>query len=75
MPENYICKECNYASDKSGLCPYCDMPLEPLDPTKLDETTGEPSVYDPEDVGEVEKQTKGDVDYMKAEEDNEEEVY
>ena len=42
MPENYICKDCNYASDVAGLCPYCDMPLEPLDPTKIDPNTGTP---------------------------------
>ena len=72
MPENYICKECNYASDKAGFCPYCDMPLETLDPTKIDETTGAPSTYNPDDIGEVEKQTQGDVDYMNPNDDKDE---
>lgn len=52
MPDNYICKECNYTSDSSGFCPYCDMPLEPLDPTKVDQTTGQPANYDEEELKE-----------------------
>lgn len=51
MPENYICKDCNYASDSAGLCPYCDMPLEPLDPTKIDPNTGTPKeTYGSDDI-------------------------
>jgi hypothetical protein len=51
MPENYICKDCNYANDAAGLCPYCDMPLEPLDPTKIDPNTGTPKdTYTSDDI-------------------------
>lgn len=54
MQEGYICKDCNYTSDTAGNCPYCDMPMEPID--GVDETTGEPSKYKEEEIKEVEKE-------------------
>lgn len=64
MTDNYICKDCNYASDTAGNCPYCDMSMEPLDPTKLDQTTGKPEEYDPEEVEKVEKDVAEDPEFV-----------
>lgn len=74
MPENYICKDCNYTSDASGNCPYCDMPLEPLDPTKLDQTTGKPDSYDAKEIDEVEEAVADDPDYIAPVKDQEDDV-
>jgi len=67
---NYICKDCNYTSDKGGLCPYCSMPMESID--ALDDVTGE-SRYEEEEVAKVEKETDHDLEYEPLDVDKEEE--
>lgn len=75
MPEeNFICKDCNYTNDTSGNCPYCDMPLEPLDPTKLDQTTGKPANYKKEEIDEVEEAVADDPEYLAPEINEEDEL-
>lgn len=60
MQEGYICKDCNYTSDTAGNCPYCDMPMEPID--GIDETTGEVDKYKKEDIGDLdEKESNGEI--------------
>lgn len=33
MSDNFICKECSYTSEESGVCPHCEVPLESLTET------------------------------------------
>lgn len=60
MSDGFICKDCNYTSDQAGNCPHCDMPLESID---VDEVTGEVEQYDPNEIQEVEKETKNDPEF------------
>jgi predicted ATP-dependent serine protease len=51
MQDKYICKDCNYASDTEGNCPYCDMPMESID--GVDEATGEVNKYTEDEIGDL----------------------
>jgi len=64
MSDNYICKDCNYMSDVAGNCPICDMPLDPIDSSKINEETGEVETYDTKDIEEAEKNIKNDPDIV-----------
>jgi len=50
MARTYICKDCNYTTESRGICPYCEMPLEPVD--GVDEVTGEVHKYEQELIDE-----------------------
>lgn len=71
MSNSYICKDCNYESETEGLCPYCDMPMEPI--SGVDETTGE-AVYKNKEIDEVEKATEGKIEYSPINNEEDEEL-
>lgn len=63
MEEKYICKDCNYTADVSDVCPYCGMPMEPIDAKKIDDLTGEPDKsYDSDELDAVEENNLGPID-------------